>query len=100
MSRDYNRIKDDLEEAMDEIKKLREELESAKGIVNCQANRHVITASPILVKPNRKDENVLSKACEEAEISEDPGHVDQESSALSQPLPNTQVIDITLFKFT
>jgi hypothetical protein len=50
VARDYNKLKDDLEEKHCDIQILKEELESAKGFISCQANRLVVTSSPILVK--------------------------------------------------
>ncbi len=55
VARDYNKLKDELEELNDEVHVLKGELESAKGLINCQANRLVITSSPIIEKqPIRK----------------------------------------------
>jgi hypothetical protein len=55
VARDYNKLKEELEEKNDEIKVLKEELESAKGLIICQANRLVITSSPIIEKqPTRE----------------------------------------------
>ena len=47
VARDSNKFKDELEENNGEIQVLKEELESAKGLISCQANRLVITSSPI-----------------------------------------------------
>ena len=55
VARDYNKLKDESEEKNDEIQVLKEELESAKGLMSCQANRLVITSSSITVKqPTRE----------------------------------------------
>jgi hypothetical protein len=44
-----------LEEKNYEIKVLKEDLESAKELISCQANRLVITSSPIIEKqPTRE----------------------------------------------
>ena len=55
VARDYNKLIDELEEKNDEIRVLKEELKSAKGLISCQENRLVITSSPIIVKqPTRE----------------------------------------------
>ena len=55
VARDYNELKDELEEKNDEIQVLKKELESAKGLISCQADRRVMTSSPIIVKqPTRE----------------------------------------------
>ena len=43
--RDYNQIKDELEEKIDEIKGLKEDLEMAKGLLSLQQNRLVVYSS-------------------------------------------------------
>jgi predicted nucleic acid-binding Zn-ribbon protein len=48
VSRDYNQIKDELKEKIDEIRGLREDLEKAKGLLSRQQNRLVVYSSPIL----------------------------------------------------
>ena len=45
--RDYNQIKDELEEKIDEITILKGDLEIAKGLLSRQQNRLVIHSSPI-----------------------------------------------------
>ena len=75
VARDYNQLKDELEEKNDEITILKEELGSAKGLISCQANRLVITSSPIIFKkPSR-------------EVDLNPKEVD----ASQDKLPETQV---------
>jgi hypothetical protein len=55
VARDYHKLKDELVGKNDEIQVLKEELKSAKGLITCQANRLVITSSPIIEKqPTRK----------------------------------------------
>ncbi len=57
VARDYNKLKDELEEKNDDIQVFKEKLESAKGLISCQATRLVITSSPIIVKqPTREVE--------------------------------------------
>ena len=50
VARDYNNLKDEMEENNDEIKVLKEELKSVKGLITFHANRLVITSSPIIDK--------------------------------------------------
>ena len=50
VARDYNELKDELEEKNDEIRVLKKEFESAKGLISCQENRLVITSSLIIIK--------------------------------------------------
>jgi hypothetical protein len=40
VARDYNELKDELEEKNDEIQVLKEGLESAKGLIRSQGKRH------------------------------------------------------------
>jgi len=55
VARDCNKLKDELEKDEYEIQVLKEELQSAKGLISCQANRLVITSSPNIVKqPTRE----------------------------------------------
>ena len=56
--RDYNQIKDELEEKIDEITILNEDLEIAKGLlISRQQNRLVIHSSPISLRPpNTREE--------------------------------------------
>jgi cell division septum initiation protein DivIVA len=55
VERDYHKLKDELEEKNDEIQVLKEEMKAAKGLISCQANRLVITSSPIIEKkPTRE----------------------------------------------
>ena len=49
--RDYNQIKDELEEKIDEIAVLKEDLEIAKGLLSRQQNRLVIHSSQISLRP-------------------------------------------------
>ena len=55
VAKDYNKLKDELEEKNDEIQILKEELKSARGMISCQANRLVITSSPIIEKKTNRD---------------------------------------------
>jgi len=55
VARDYNKWKEELEEKNDEIQLIKEELESAKALISCQANRLVITSSPIIEKQKTRE---------------------------------------------
>ncbi len=54
--RDYNQIKDELEEKIDEITALKEDLEIAKGLLSRQQNCLVINSSPISLRPPKTRE--------------------------------------------
>jgi hypothetical protein len=73
VGRDYHKLKDELEEKNDEIQVLKEELKSAKGLISCQANRLVITSSPIIEKKPTRE-------------------VDLVDASQDNKLPETQVI--------
>jgi hypothetical protein len=81
VARDYNRLKDELEELNDEVHVLKGELESAKGLINCQANRLVITSSPIIEKQPTRKLDVNPKAAD---------------SLQDNKLPETQVISLNI----
>ena len=82
VSRDYNQIKDEFEEKIDEIRCLREDLEKAKGLLSRQQNRLVVYSSPIL--------NRLQETHEEG--GDVNGDGDDTDAALQQEhLPETQV---------
>lgn len=87
VSRDYNQIKDELEEKIDEIRGLREDLEKAKGLLSRQQNRLVVYSSPIL--------NRLQETHEEGDDDNGDGAGDDKGdkdAALQQEhLPETQV---------
>ncbi len=55
VARDCNKLKDELDEKNDEIQLLKEELESTKGLIRCQAIRLVITSSSILAKKSTRE---------------------------------------------
>jgi hypothetical protein len=72
-ARDYNKLKDELEERNDEIQALKEELNSAKGLISCQANWLVIISSPIIEKQPTREEDLKPKvvdASQENKLSE------------------------------
>ena len=66
MSRDHHKIKDDLDEKMDEINIVRDELKSTKELLSSQISRPqiILTSSPIQVEANRKDSNLSTEICE------------------------------------
>ena len=69
VARDYNKLKDELEEKNDEIQVLKEELKAAKGLISCQANRLVITSSPIIEKKPTREVDLVD-ASQDNEHSE------------------------------
>ena len=80
--RDYNQIKDNLEDKNDEIKGLKADLEKANELLGRQQNRLVLYSTPISQR--------LPKTLEDGgDIDGDDGNIDV--GAPQENLPETQV---------
>ncbi len=83
--RDYNQIKDQLEEKNDEIKNLREDFEKAKELLSRQQSRLVLYSSPILQKLPKTHEDGV-----DVDGGDGNGDVGYDASQ-QENLPKTQV---------
>jgi cell division septum initiation protein DivIVA len=72
VARDYNKLKDELEEKNEEIQVLKEELKSAKGLISCQANRLVITSSLIIEKQPTREVDLKPKVVDASQDNKLP----------------------------